>query len=187
MALKIGKNYKPKWKKLKTLAEEAGDVSPIDKGLSGTVQIVFQQGDNKITTLANPGDPLRAVAANAGQFIQYGCGKGDCGTCQSRCNGQWIKPCVAVVPGDLAEGEEMVIEVKKVKNKARSSGKFYSVRSFFMGFYNNVLGMFAFVKTRGAAKKNYNERLEYEDLIAKRTAEKKAAKAREEAEKRISP
>jgi len=181
MALKIGKNYTPKWKKKKTLAEDVGDISPIDKGISGTVQIVFQQGENKITTMANPGDPIRAVASNAGQFIQYGCGKGDCGTCQSKCNGKWIKPCVATVPGDLAEGDSLVIEVKKVKNKARSSGKFYSVRSFFMGFYNNVLGMFAFVKTRGKAKKNFSERIEYEALIAKKAAEKKAAKEREDA------
>ena len=70
--------------------------------------------------------------------------------------------------------------MQEVKNKARSSGKFYSVRSFLFGFYNNVLGMFAFVTTRGAAKKNFSERLDYEAMIAKRAADKKAARDTED-------
>ena len=178
MGLKIGKNYKPKWKKKKSLGEIDDGLDLADKGLTGTIPVVFTSGEASISTMANPGDPIQAVASNAGQYIQYGCGKGDCGTCRSKCNGEWIKPCVAVVP-ELAEGQELVIEVKAVKHKGRSSGKFYSVRSFFMGFYNNVLGMYAFVTTRRAARKNYDERIEYEDMIAKRTAEKKAAKARQ--------
>jgi hypothetical protein len=36
--------------------------------------------------------------------------------------------------------------------------------------------MIGFVKTRRAAKKNYLERIEFEDLIARKTAEKKAAR-----------
>lgn len=179
-ALKIGKNYTPKWKKKETLAEQSDDLDPQDKGIVGTVPIVFKSGDSSISTVANPGDPIRDVASQAGQFIQYGCGKGDCGTCQAKCGGQWIRPCIAVVPADILDGESYVIEVKEIKNKARSSGKFYSVRSFLFGFYNNVLGMFAFVRTRGAAKKNFEERIDFEAMIAKKTAEKKAAKLRDE-------
>lgn len=174
--LKIGKNYEPKWKKLETLAEKEGIKAPQDVGLKGKTSVVFKQGDKTIKTVANPGDPIRDVASQAGQFIKYGCGKGECGTCQALCNGKYITPCTAVVPGDIAEGEDYIIQVKEVKSKGRSSGKFYSVRSFIMGFYNNLLGMFGFVRDRRLAQRNYQERMDYEDLIAKKVAEKKAAR-----------
>lgn len=174
--LKIGKNYKPKWKKLDTLVEKEGDIAPQDKGISGTINVVFKSSSSSVSALASPGDPIRDVASQAGQFIKYGCGKGDCGTCQAKCGGKWIKPCVAIVPGDVLDGEDYVIEVKDVKSKVVSSGKFYSIRSIILGFWNNLLGMIGFVFTRRAAKKNFDERLEFEAMIAKRTAEKKAAR-----------
>ena len=172
----IGKNYDPKWKKLKTLADKEGTKAPEEVGLTGTVNVVFKQGDKTIKTIASPGDPIRDVASQAGQFIKYGCGKGECGTCQALCNGKYIKPCMAVVPADVLEGDDYVIQVKEVKSKGRSSGKFYSVRSFFMGFYNNVLGMIGFVRDRRLARRNYDERIEYEDLIARKAAEKRAVR-----------
>jgi len=92
-------------------------------------------------------------------------------------NGKWIRPCSTFVPPDLKAGEEYVIQVKEVKSKAASSGKFYSFRSFIMGFWNNLLGMVGFVKERRAAKRNWEERREYEDMIKQRTLEKKRAKA----------
>lgn len=176
LGIAIGKNYQPKWKKKETLADKEGIKAPTDVGLKGKINVVFKQGDQTIQTVASVGDPIRDVASQAGQFIKYGCGKGECGTCQALCNGQYIKPCTAVVPGGIAEGEDYVIQVKEVKSKGRSSGKFYSVRSFFMGFYNNVLGMIGFVKDRRLARRNYNERIEYEDRIAKLAAEKRAAR-----------
>ena len=70
------------------------------------------------------------------------------------------------------EGEhEYKIQLKDVKAKSASSGQFFSIRSFFMGFWNNLLGMFGFVKMRGAARKNWEERKVYEAKIAKRTLE----------------
>jgi Ferredoxin len=182
LGLKIGKNYTPKWKKKETLVEKQGDVSPVDKGISGTINVVFKSGSSSLKTLANPGDPIRDIATQAGQFIKYGCGKGECGTCLAKCGGKWIKPCVDIIPGYTAQGEDYVIEVQEVKNKAKSSGKFYSFRSFIMGFYNNLIGMIGFVKTRRAAKKNYIERIEFEDLVARKTAEKKAARLAAEKE-----
>ncbi len=176
LSIKIGKAYQPKWKKLETLADKEGTKAPQDVGLKGQISVVFKQGDNIIKTVANAGDPIRDVASQAGQFIKYGCGKGECGTCEALCNGKYIKPCTALVPGDIAPGEDYVVQVKAVKSKGRSSGKFYSVRSFFMGFYNNVLGMIGFVKDRRLARRSLNERLEYEELIAKKAAEKRAAR-----------
>jgi len=173
-AIKVGKGYTPKWKKKETLG--GGDLSEEEKGLKGDVTVVFKTGNETIRTTAIVGQPISDVASQAGQFIKYGCGKGECGTCESLCNGKWIRPCVETVPGNLADDEEYIIVVKETKSRAKSSGKFYSFRSFIMGFYNNLIGMVGFVKTRKAAKKNWSERQEYEDLIAKKVAAKKAAR-----------
>jgi hypothetical protein len=70
----------------------------------------------------------------------------------------------------------MVIVVKSVKSKRVSSGKFFTARSFFMGFWNNLLGMAGFVRDRRAARKNWQERKEYEELVRKRTLEKKLSR-----------
>lgn len=176
LKIAIGKNYEPKWKKLKTLTDKEGSKAPEEVGLKGNINVVFKQGDKTIKTVANVGDPIRDVASQAGQFIKYGCGKGECGTCQALCNGKYITPCTAVVPGDVVAGEDYVIQVKEVKSKGRSSGKFYSARSFVMGFYNNLLGMIGFVRDRRLARQSINDRLEYEDMIAKKAAEKRAAR-----------
>lgn len=132
--------------------------------------------------MALAGQPLRDVASQAGQFIKYGCGKGECGTCESLVNGQWIRPCCAKVPV-LAADEEYVVQVKAVQAKTVSSGRFYSARSIVLGFWNNLLGMIGFVRDRRLAKKNWDERKEYEDLVAKKTLEKKTARLAAEQQK----
>lgn len=170
--------YVPKWKKKKTLADDSGDLDFSDKGIKGTVSVVFKQGNATKTTMAMPGQPLRDVATQAGQFIKYGCGKGECGTCEAMCNGKWVRPCKDVVPFGAAEDghEAIVIQVKDVASKTTSSGQFFSVKSFFMGFYNNLLGMAGFVKYRKNARENWEERQEYEALIRSLTLEKRAAR-----------
>eukprot|EP00816_Leptocylindrus_hargravesii_P006401 CAMPEP_0196801958 /NCGR_PEP_ID=MMETSP1362-20130617/1718_1 /TAXON_ID=163516 /ORGANISM="Leptocylindrus danicus, Strain CCMP1856" /LENGTH=246 /DNA_ID=CAMNT_0042173149 /DNA_START=68 /DNA_END=809 /DNA_ORIENTATION=+ len=182
-ALKVGSSYEPKWKKRKTLAEEVGESGakdPSTGGLVGNIEVVFNQGNETRSTLALAGQPLSSVAAQAGQFIRYGCKKGECGTCQAMCDGKWIRPCVVKVP-DVPKGEQYVVTLNAIKNKSKSSGKFFSIRSFFMGFYNNLLGMVGFVKQRRAARKNYLDRMDIEDNILKLAEEKrKAAEAAEE-------
>jgi ferredoxin len=177
--------YDPKWKKKGTLAEEQGSVADLgfqNVGLKGTIQVTFRQGNVTKTSMAWAGQPLRDVATQAGQFIKYGCGKGECGTCECLVNGQWIRPCTALLPADAgaADAPAYVIQIKEIKAVAASSGKFFSFRSFIMGFWNNLLGMVGFVKTRKAARKNWQERQEYEDLVAQRTRERKSAKQRAE-------
>ena len=179
--------YEPKWKKTETLAEQMGVSTSTVKdlkeiGIIGTVPVRFTQGNVTKATMALPNQPLREVAIQAGQFIKYGCGKGECGTCEALVNGQWIRPCSVNVPNDLLPGQEYVVQVKEVKNKARSSGKFYSVRSFLYGFYNNVLGMIGMVTYKRNAKQNYVDRMEYENLIREKTMERKRRKALEIAE-----
>lgn len=179
--------YVPKWKKLATLSDGTGELSAEDKGLAGAVPIKFQMGEGEkasfIETTAMPGQSLKLVASQAGQYVKYGCGKGECGTCESLCNGKYLRPCVDVVPVDLEPSADtgaydtLVIKVKGTRAKVVSSGKFYSVKSFFMGFWNNLLGMGGFVRDRRAAKKNWQERMAKEDEIARLTAEKKRKRA----------
>mmetsp|Transcript_112527 Transcript_112527/g.220556 ORF Transcript_112527/g.220556 Transcript_112527/m.220556 type:complete len:234 (+) Transcript_112527:55-756(+) len=174
-----GKGYVPKWTKKSTLADEQGssnDLGFANVGLKGTIPVVFKQGNETRTSMAWAGQPLRDVATQAGQFIKYGCGKGECGTCECMVNGKWIRPCTATVPS-LVSGEELIVQVKAIKTKSKSSGTFFSFRSFIMGFWNNLLGMIGFVKFRKAAKKNWEERKAYEDLVAQKTLEKKMRKA----------
>jgi len=177
------KGYDPKWKKKKTLAEEldAGGVKDLSQiGLKGNVAVVFKQANETKSTMAIEGQLLRDVASQAGQFIKYGCGKGECGTCECLVDGKWIRPCTTKVPA-VPQGQEYVVQVKQVKSgKAASSGKFYSARSFVMGFYNNLIGMVGFVKYRRNAKNNRNERKDYEDLIRQRTLEIKTARAEQQ-------
>lgn len=173
-----GKGYVPKWKKKNTLAEEHGSIIDLgfeNVGLKGTIPVVFKQGNDTRTSMAWAGQPVRDVATQAGQFIKYGCGEGKCGTCECMVNGKWIRPCVATVPA-MSQGEELVVKVKATKNVSKSSGTFFSLRSFFMGFWNNLLGMIGFVKFRRAARKNWEERKAYEDLVARRTREIKMAR-----------
>lgn len=176
--------YVPKWKKKKTLADDAGNLGYQDKGIKGTISVLFKQGNETKSTMAMPGQPLRDVATQAGQFIKYGCGKGECGTCEAMCNGKWVRPCTDVVPVDSTE--EVVVQVKDIASKTTSSGTFFSVKSFFMGFYNNLLGMVGFVKYRKNARENWEERQEYEDLIRQLTIEKRLQRQEEWRQRKAS-
>jgi ferredoxin len=174
--------YTPKWVKKKTLAEEKGSIKDLgfeQVGLKGTIPVVFRQGNETRTSMAWAGQPIREVAIQAGQFIQYGCGKGECGTCECNMNGKWVRPCIETIPASAgaAGAGDLIIQVKEVKSKVVSSGKFFSIRSFLFGFWNNLLGMIGFVQFRRAAKANREERRNYETLVAQRTLEKKLARA----------
>lgn len=171
-------NYEPKWKKKETLAEKTSDMNPEDKGIKGDITVLFRTGNETKQSLGFAGQPLKDVASQCGQFIKYGCGKGECGTCEALCNGKYIRPCINTVDMRLIDPESnsITLVLKEVKNKSKSSGKFFSIKSFFKGFYNNLLGMVGLVVSRRAAKKNYQERMEFEDLIAQRTLEKKKAR-----------
>jgi ferredoxin len=204
------KGYEPKWTKKTTLADQVGDAKTIgfdQVGLKGTIPVVFrtirQPPKNKDapdgedapppiveekTSMAWAGQPLRDVASQAGQYIKYGCGKGECGTCECMINGKWVRPCVDVVPAEYAAASAsapgaapMIVQVKAVKSKASSSGTFFSIRSFIMGFWNNLLGMIGFAKFRRAAKKNWEERQAYEELVRTKTIEKRMARLAREA------
>eukprot|EP00751_Fragilariopsis_kerguelensis_P001237 CAMPEP_0170817246 /NCGR_PEP_ID=MMETSP0733-20121128/39896_1 /TAXON_ID=186038 /ORGANISM="Fragilariopsis kerguelensis, Strain L26-C5" /LENGTH=277 /DNA_ID=CAMNT_0011176871 /DNA_START=81 /DNA_END=914 /DNA_ORIENTATION=+ len=179
--------YKPKWVKKQTLAESGGNVATLGEynvGLKGAIPVLFKQGNETITTKAWAGQPIRDVASQAGQYIQYGCGKGECGTCECMMNGKWIRPCVEAVPAtDTTNGAQLVLTIKAGTAKKTNSGTFFSIKSFLMGFWNNILGMLGFVKFRKKADANWNERKEYETLIAQKTLEKKLLRQQQELQK----
>lgn len=170
------KPYVPKWVKKETLADSAGDTGSLGfdgVGLKGTIPVVFQQGNETKSSMAWAGQPIRDVASQAGQFIQYGCGKGECGTCECMMNGKWVRPCVEKVPATSETGGELILQIKEGKARKTSSGTFFSVRSFFMGFWNNLLGMLGCFQFRKKASENRDERRSYEDLVAQKALEKK--------------
>jgi ferredoxin len=177
------KPYAPKWVKKQLLADTAGDIKSLgyeNVGLKGTIPVIFKQGNNTVSTKAWAGQPIRDVASQAGQYIQYGCGKGECGTCECMMNGKWVRPCVEKIPATSVEEGELILQLKATTAKKTNSGTFFSIRSFLMGFYNNILGMLGFFKFRKRAQDNWNERQEYEDLIAKKTLEKKLLKQKQD-------
>lgn len=69
--------YEPKWKKKETLGGAGVPKDFKDIGIKGTISVEFKQGNETKTTMAFAGQPLRDVATQAGQFIKYGCGKGE--------------------------------------------------------------------------------------------------------------
>ena len=173
------KPYVPKWVKKETLADSSGDIKSLGYGgvgLKGTIPVVFKQGNATRTSMAWAGQPIRDVASQAGQYIQYGCGKGECGTCECMMNGKWVRPCVETVPATALEEGNLVLQIKAIKSKSTSSGTFFSVKSFFMGFWNNILGMLGLFMFRKKASENWDERRAYEDLVAQKTLEKKLAR-----------
>ena len=91
-------------------------------------------------------------------------------------NGQAVRTCQTVVPA-LADGEAYVVEVPLLKSKTKKASRFFSIKSFFAGFKNNLLGMVGFVRAGRKEKEAFNDRMSEEHRIKELVAAKKAAKA----------
>lgn len=96
-------------------------------GLIGTIPVEFTQGNETRTTMAIQGQTLSSAAAQAGQFIKYKCGKGECGTCEVRVDGQWIRTCSMKVPY-VPKGEKYSVWVRPGMKKSKKSSTFFSFR-----------------------------------------------------------
>jgi len=169
------------WSRRATLAEKEGgsaDLGLEAVGIEGDIAVEFLQGNRTLRTMANVGQPLSAVAAQAGQFIKYKCKKGECGTCAVRVNGEWIRTCSVTVPY-MPKGETYEIFVRGTMLEPKKASRFFSARSFFDGFRNNLLGMVGFVKEGPLSRKGkkvFNDRIEAERLLQEKVAARKAAK-----------
>ena len=163
-----------------TLAETTGGAASQGHaavGLSGTIPVVFEQGNNTeaARTMALSGQPLSEVAAQAGQFIKYKCRKGECGTCEVRVDGQWIRTCTATVPF-VELGSEYRVHVRASMAKAKKSSRFFSPASFVAGFKNNVLGMVGFVREGRKSESHFRERIVAERALMEQVKARKAAR-----------
>lgn len=160
---------RPRWDDARvTLAEETGATLTL---AGATLPVTFIQGNSTRETLAFAGQPLSEVASQAGQYIKYKCGKGECGTCAVLVDGQWLKSCVAKVQ------QPMTITVKaSMVAPSKKSSKFFSVKSFVSGFWNNLLGMVGFVRSGARSSNAFKERMAREADIAQRAAMKRAAR-----------
>ena len=174
------KTLQRKWQTERTkLADDYGAPTDIvDKGLAGSIQVLFKQGNATKMTRAEVGTPLSEVASQADQFIRYKCKKGECGTCEVQVNGKWVRTCVATVPYVEDNVFEVTVKPTMMKGQGKAS-KFYSLKSFVMGWYNNILGMVGFVKTSATEGKNFRDRLDGEDEVARMVAERKAKRLAE--------
>mmetsp|Transcript_31109 Transcript_31109/g.75185 ORF Transcript_31109/g.75185 Transcript_31109/m.75185 type:complete len:331 (-) Transcript_31109:235-1227(-) len=174
-----------KKKKKKNRQDKGGGETGTEQEQDAATAVAATVVEEK-TSMAWAGQPIRDVASQAGQYIKYGCGKGECGTCECMVNGKWVRPCIDVIPAEAAaspgtDQQPLVVQVKAVKSKSKSSGTFFSIKSFIMGFWNNLLGMIGFVKFRRAAMKNWEERRAYENLVRVKTIEKRMQRLAREA------
>ena len=165
---------------LQTLAESNGvDVSDASAvgyasavGLEGTIPVVFSHGNETISTMAIVGQPLSEVASQAGQYIKYKCGKGECGTCEVRVDGKWIRTCSTKVPA-LTPGVPYEVFVRASMVQTKKASRFFSIRSFIAGFRNNLLGMVGFVREGRKSQNRFEERMDDERRIMELAAAKK--------------
>jgi len=164
-----------KWEKAATLADEGGAVD-LSSGVTGTIPVEFFHGNESIKTMAFAGQELSAVAAQSGQYIKYQCKKGQCGTCEVRVDGKWIRTCVSQVPY-VEPGQTYKVQVKSSMKQAKSSSRFYSFRSIFAGMKNNIMGMVGFVREGRKSQGRFEERINGEEELMRLVAEKKKAKA----------
>ena len=120
---------------------------------------------------ATVGAALPEVFAQNNININYKCKKGECGTCEVKIDGQWVRTCQAVVePLPVGKTDPPQILIKKFRKKP---AKFFSPKSFAEGVFNNGLGVVGFVKEGLKSKNDFDNRMNVEEELAARVAAKK--------------
>ncbi|GMH95215.1 hypothetical protein TrVE_jg11016 [Triparma verrucosa] len=168
----LGGKPKPKLKEAKwedvdrTLLKEKAGTTQV-----GTIPVTFTQGSETRSTMALPGEKISEVASKADQFIKYKCKKGECGTCEVKVDGQWVRSCVTKIPA-TAESYEVDVRPSMVPKSKAASG-FFSAASFVDGFQNNVLGMVGLVTEGAKEDDNFEHRMTEEERIKEIVRRKK--------------
>lgn len=127
---------------------------------------------------ADIGSKLSEVAEQAGVEINYKCRKGECGTCEVKVNGKWVKACQSTID-PLSSGERYDVFVKPASEAAKKKpSKFFSPASFVEGVINNGLGVVGFVTTALSVDDEFEERMKREQLLIEKLEAKKAQKDR---------
>lgn len=142
-------------------------------GKTSDVTIVEFTTPEIITVEAKAGDELGDIAKAAGVEIKYKCRKGECGTCEVKTDGKWIKTCQTTIPF-LGQDEVFRVEVKAAESEKAA---FFSPKSLADGFFNNVAGMAGFAQAVAGADEDYNARIAREQVLAEKV---EAAKKKRE-------
>lgn len=126
---------------------------------------------------AREGEPIGAVAERAGVTINYKCKKGECGTCQVRIDGKWVKACQAVVSSPASSA---ILQINtSSKSSVASEGatkkpsKFFSPASFVEGIINNGAGVIGFLNEARKVDDAFEQRMAKERALNAKIAEKK--------------
>lgn len=138
--------------------------------MGAQTQVEFKPSN--IVVSAKPGAELSEVAKAANVEIKYKCRKGECGTCEVRTNGKWIKTCQTTIPA-LPEGEIFQIETQY---EEETGVAFFSPKSLMDGFFNNAAGMAGFGKEMSDAGGGFTDRLDREKKIAEMVEKKRLEK-----------
>lgn len=130
------------------------------KQISREVDILFLP--TKTSFKAKVGAPLEEVAAAAGVDINYKCKKGECGTCEVKIDGKWVRACQYRVP--VAEyGNQLRVTVRPAaETEKKKPAKFFSPASFVEGVINNGLGVVGFVTEALNVDDEFEERMRRE-------------------------
>ena len=131
---------------------------------------------SKVKVSAHVGDSLEEVAKNAGVEINYKCKKGECGTCEVKVDGKWIRACQGTVPAP-SFGYQLRVSMRPAK--VGKPSEFFSPKSFAEGVVNNGLGVVGFVRQAMKADDAFEARMERERLLQEKLAARKAAAGRE--------
>lgn len=119
------------------------------------------------------------VATRAGVEINYKCRKGECGTCQVRIDGKWVKACqAAIAPSSLGSGSILRINTSSKASlgqeaEKKKPSKFFSPASFVEGVINNGLGVIGFLKEAKKVDSAYERRIQREKELQERVAARK--------------
>jgi len=128
---------------------------------------------------AKVGDTFESVAKAAGMpGPAYDCRKGECGTCEAKVDGKWVKTCQMTIPS-IPRGEIMRVTVRPagaVEEVEEKKVEFFSPKSFLDGVWNNGLGVIGFVMQGLAADEEFDERMAREAEQEKRLKQRKAEK-----------
>eukprot|EP01039_Chlorochromonas_danica_P007385 gene7385-8168_t len=140
------------------------------------VDVEFVQTHKTVKAEAEVGEKISAVARRSGVEIQYKCGKGECGTCQVRMDGKWVKTCIGTPIISPVTNPVLRIQVPEKGEKARPA-KFFTPASFVEGIINNGVGVIGFVKESLKADDAFEKRMERERKLAAKVAERKKSKS----------
>lgn len=130
---------------------------------------------------AQEGENISDVAEKAGVKINYKCRKGECGTCQVKIDGKWVKACQSVVTAPSASTVlQICVSPKTVEEtNSKKPSKFFSPASFVEGVINNGLGVVGFVMEAKKVDDSFEQRMAKEKALSEKVAAEKARKQNE--------